>query len=121
MKFLFFMFVFLGSLHLGNLFYGPVIKNHLLQGKMIELTKESRLKADQYLVKDLASFIEENGIEELEVAAIQIIHPTPKTLELRASYEVYREFLFLERTWYFKPSSRNPHSIFPDFTAVEHD
>lgn len=118
MKFLFFMFVFLGSLHLGNLFYGPVIKNHLLEGKMIELSKESRLKADPYLLKDLASFIEENGIEELDPASVQIFHPTPKSVQITARYEVYRKFWFLERTWIFEPSTQNPHGIFPDFSAA---
>lgn len=121
MKFLFFLFVFLGSLHLGNLFYGPVIKNHLLEGKMISLSKESRIKADPYLLKDLASFIDENGIDDLDPATVQIFHPTPKTVQVKARYEVYRKFWFLERTWIFEPSSTNNHPLLPDFSTAAYE
>ena len=119
MKFLFFTFLFLGSLHLANMFYGPVIKNHLLEGKMIELSKEARLKADLYLVKDLASFIDENKIEELDPATIQVYHPTPKSVVITARYEVYRKFWMLEKDYIFEPSSANKnHGHFPDFAAA---
>lgn len=122
MKFLFFTFLFLGSLHLANEFFGPVIKNHLLEGKMIELSKEARLKADLYLVKDLASFIDENQIKELDPTTIQVYHPSPKSVVITARYEVYRKFWFLEKDYMFEPSSANSsHGLLPDFSVVTAD
>ena len=120
MKFLFFMFAFLGSIHLANMFYGPVIKNHLLEGKMIELSKEARLKADLYLRKDLISFIEENQIDDLDPTTIQVYHPSPKSVVITARYEVYRKFWFLEKDYTFEPSSANSnHGLLPDFSAAD--
>ena len=116
MRFVFYAFCFIGLIHLGNLFYGPIIKNHMLEGKMISLSEESRLKADEYLMKDLVSFIEENHIE-VDPKQIALQHPTAKSVVISAKYEVDCKFWFLEKSYVFKPSSASSsHGIFANFT-----
>lgn len=118
MRFVIYGFLFLGAIHLANLFYGPIIKNHMLEGKMIQLSQESRLKDDRYLVKDLVSFIEDNGIE-LDTNEIKVYHPEPKKVIISAQYEIFRKFWFMEKSFVFEPSSDNAghHGIIPDFAA----
>ena len=118
MRFVIYGFLFLGAIHLANLFYGPIIKNHMLEGKMISLSQESRLKDDRYLIKDLASFIEDNNME-LDPATIQVFHPEPKKVVISAEYDVFCKFWFMEKSYSFNPSSANSgrHGIFPDFAA----
>lgn len=118
MRFVIYGFIFLGAIHLANLFYGPIIKNHMLEGKMIQLAGESRLKDDRYLLKDLASYIDDNGID-IDPAVIQVYHPEPKKVVISAQYEVYRKFWFMEKSMVFEPTSANAgrHGILPDFAA----
>lgn len=117
MRFVLYAFVFIGLIHLGNLFYGPVIKNHMLEGKMIQLSEERRLKADYYILKELASFIEDNHIA-LNPKQISIQHPTPKSVVISAQYEVFCKFWFLERDYVFTPrSDASGHGLLPDFSA----
>jgi hypothetical protein len=117
MRFVFFAFCFIGLIHLSALFYGPIVKNHMLEGKMIELSKESRLKDDPYLMKDLNEFIDENHID-IDSKQIVLVHPEPRAVVITAEYEVYCKFWFLEKDYVFSPSSANPsHGILPDFSA----
>ena len=119
MRFVIYAFLFIGMIHAGNVFYGPIIKNHMLEGKMIQLSNESRLKADQYLMRDLRAFIEDNNID-INPEKIQLYHPTEKTVVISASYKVHCELLSLKRDYLFKPNSDNPsHGLTPDFT-LEH-
>jgi hypothetical protein len=115
MRFLFFAFIFIGLIHLGNLFYGPVIKNNMLEGKMIQLSQEHRMKADMYMLKDLATFIEDNHIE-LDPKQIAIQHPTAKSVVISAKYDVFCKFWFLEKAYAFEPrSDAADHRVIPDF------
>lgn len=116
MRFLVFAFIFVGLIHLANLFYAPVIKNNMLEGKMIQLSQEHRLKADMYMMKELTSFIDDNNIE-LDPKQISIQHPSTKSVVIKAKYDVYRKFWFLEKSYAFEPSSEaSDHRVIPDFT-----
>lgn len=117
MRFVIYAFCFIGLIHLGNLFYGPIVKNHMLEGKMISLSSETRLKADQYLLRDLHAFIEEKQIP-VNKNEIILQHPTPKTVVITAKYKVFCKFWMLEKEYEFTASSENTdHSILPDFSA----
>jgi hypothetical protein len=118
MKFLIYGFLMAGSIFLANMFYGPIIKNHMLEGKMINLVNEPRLKDDMYLMADLMDYIEENNIP-IKREQITIQRPEPKHVILDGKYEVHCKFYFLEKHYVFKPSTRNEggHGILPDFAA----
>lgn len=118
MKFLFFGFAFAGSVFLATMFYGPIIKNHQLEGMMIKMANERRLKDDFYLLRDLASYIEENKIP-LKPEKIIFQRISPKEVIISARYKVHCKFYFLEKTYVFKPSTQNEvnHGMIPDFAA----
>jgi hypothetical protein len=118
MKFLVYGFLMAGAIFLANLFYGPIIKNHMLEGKMINLVNERRLKADMYLMRDLMSYVEENNIQVKQEQFV-LQRPEPKEVILEAKYTVHCKFYFLEKTYVFKPTTRNEskHGILPDFAA----
>jgi hypothetical protein len=118
MRFVIYAFLFIGTIHLGNLFYGPIIKNHMLEGKMINLVNEPRLKDDRYMLEDLYAYIDDNHIE-VDRNQISIHRAGPRQVTLSAKYEIYRKFWFMEKNYVFTPSSANEavHGIFPDFAA----
>jgi hypothetical protein len=117
MRFVIYAFLFIGLIHVGNIFYGPIIKNHMLEGKMISLSTESRLKADQYLLRDLHAFIEEKQID-IDKKNIYLQHPTPKTVVITAKYKVFCKFWMMEKEYEFAVTSDNTaHGILPDFSA----
>ena len=118
MRFIIYGFLICGSIYLANLFYGPIIKNHMLEGKMINLANEPRLKDDPYIMRDLLGFIDENKMS-VEERAITIDHPQPKMVEISAHYEVHCKFWFLEKDYDFRPSTVNEgrHGVLPDFAA----
>ena len=118
MKFLIYGFLLAGSIFLANMFYGPIIKNHMLEGKMINLANERRLKDDPYLLRDLMSFIDENHIQ-VKKEQISFQRPEPKEVIISAAYTVHCKFYWLEKTYKFTPSTQNEpvHGIIPDFAA----
>ncbi|HEX7879156.1 MAG TPA: hypothetical protein VF720_07080 [Candidatus Eisenbacteria bacterium] len=118
MKFLIYGFLLAGAIFLANMFYGPIIKNHMLEGKMINLVNESRLKDDFYLMRDLMSFVEENNIPVKQEQFV-LQRPQPKEVILDATYKVDCKFYFLEKHYVFKPTTRNEsaHGLLPDFAA----
>ncbi len=121
MRFVIYAFLFIGLIHSGNIFYGPIIKNHMLEGKMIQLANESRLKADQYLMRDLRAYIEDNSID-IDADKIQIYHPTEKSVVLSANYTVHCQLFNIEKTYVFKPSSdSSTHGLIPDFTLSKYE
>jgi hypothetical protein len=99
---LLFLFV-LASIHVGYIFASPVIKNKMLEGKMKEVAKESALKGESQIRRDVMRFVEEKDIP-LSENQLVIVNQDRK-LTISAHYSSHAEFWFYQRDYEFFAAS----------------
>ncbi len=94
----------LAAIHVGYIFASPVIKNKMLEGKMKEVAKESQLKPEHQIRRDVMRFVDEKGIPLTENQVI--IEQRNKELIITAHYTTRAEFWFYSRDYEFYAASK---------------
>lgn len=95
---------------LGYEFASPVVKNRMLQGKMVDIARNRANKSDQALHADVMKFIREKDIDLGPQQVMVESHDEKVYIAARYSTEV--RFLSYIREYEFFPSSDKKASMY---------